>query len=966
MTSRSRSAFAMAALLIMSVLAPAFGGALVATAPASAASGAPSGMAAVSSTNIDDIRPSSVATNISESDLDGAVYVSKHASTTEVDIVTAEQAVEVARGASPADVAHDRVCGSPAGARSPAVSCDTSMSVVISDSTNHEGREVAIRVDVVREALGYVPETIAISNNETGETWRSPATVRDGWLITDVEHFSSNSVSFTGTVSVKASPAQNGDSFTTNLTDLDSATDPNVTFTGWDSTAWDNESKAGITPGGSMAVSLAGNAELRGNSANGNPELRLTGHAGSVKTNGVDSWDRYEEYLFGTKNGKSISSEVTYNADNLPGAITQLEFYKQNDANDSIDVTVDVYIVKGEGADGVYSEGTLVKDNWNPSVSTDQYNTRLDLGKTVYPASASQNITIEFVTNSAEATDEYVYTLANSTMSTSATYSYQGTTEQQLAKMSVLGEPRSITVSDGYGNSVSVSKLNDSETTTVEFPVNRSATSLSVSNFHAGTVDATLLAQEVSVTENPELSINGNPVSVSGKLSDGSSVTKTGNSSWLVEGTNYWNVTVGSSLSSDAPTPTVGIDASHEATSSYSVNYSAEALSVRYEVGKNFTSSQSSATLSIPFENTVYEMRDVEKSVNGGSWKSVSSSNYAISSSNELVVDLGSVSKGDTVKIRVNGSRVATHNMTIAVVEPTAEGDDLDSKIRIESFGENAHLTVAGADNPAKLYYPTLESWSSPKGYVTVHANGKQNLYLPNAASGETFRLKQHGTKASPATNEVKVRFTDTGVEPKFKVMPGAHEGDPVEFTYYNTKSDVEYVLQSKTHEVTRDSATANSPVVLDDDDSLETLAIFEESTSSGSDSDTSTSDVGSVFSGAKEATSTLPVEVIVLGAVVVTVLIYFVSRRTPGSSRVLLYATVPPVWVVALEFAGIPIVTAPLQAASQGFGKVFPALALGGGALLLYYAYVKFIKDASTPEKVNRISFNIRGGDKK
>ncbi len=101
-------AVALAALLVLSVVAGVASPAL-----ASSAANPPSGMVGVSSDNIEDLRPDGVDANVTVDDLEGSVYVSDHASTTEVSIVTGDQAKAVANGASPAEAAKDAVCSSP-------------------------------------------------------------------------------------------------------------------------------------------------------------------------------------------------------------------------------------------------------------------------------------------------------------------------------------------------------------------------------------------------------------------------------------------------------------------------------------------------------------------------------------------------------------------------------------------------------------------------------------------------------------------------------------------------------------------------------------------------------------------------------------------------------------------------------------------------------------------------------------
>lgn len=954
-------ALVLVALVVLSVFAPmvALGAGVASAAPSSAAP--PAGLVGVDSSNIDDIRPGSVPTDVSADDLSNAVYTSKHASTTEVDIVTGSQAGAVARGASPADIAGERVCANAnAAARNPAIECDTGaqLALVISDDVHHEGRTVAVRTSVVEEALGFVPETIAVANNETGETWRSPAEVRDGWLVADVEHFSSNSVSFTGTISVTASPAQDGDSFPYEVNDLDSVSNYTLDITGHTVLEWDNETKTGVSSGSSTSVSPAGNLDPTG-PLNGNVSVEVTGRANVTQSHGNGTHQTTQNLLSGTYNG-------SFTEPSPPDYITSVGIMNDN-PNAAYDMYVDVYIIADDGGDSVYGEGTKVASNVHLKGSGKASLSKIPLDSP-YDASTAQNVTVEFVVLSSSG--DPITIEVNGDARAGAGYNYGTTGSSSEGSLWLYETPHGLSVTADTGESATVGTLVEGETKTVELPIGLSTSSLSWSSTSStGALDYTLKMRERTETENVTISVNGNDAPYASRLADGATTSLSTNTSWIVNGTNYVNVSVAPGLSADAPTPSVGLDHRHEATSTHSTNYSAEELTVRYEVGKNYTSDQTGVEMNISFDHKVYEMRDIEKQVNGGGWSSVSSSNYRITDANALVVDIGSVTSGDTVEIRANGSRMETQNMTVTVVEPTTAGDELDSKIRIESKGQDARMVLAKGSS-AKLYYPTLESWSSPKGYVTIESSGRQTMYLPNSAAGETFRLKQHDTEVVPSSNDVEVRVTDSGIEPQLRIMPGDTEGDEVKFIYYATTSGETYVLDSVTHDTARDQATANSPVVLWDDDGLETLEIYKEDGSATTDNSGSSSG-SSLVQGAKEATSDLPPLVILFGALVITVGLYYLDRRTPGERHILLVIGAVPTWLVGLELMGVPVISLPIVALTGGgTGGVIPAIALAFTGLVIYVVYSWWTArkdEAKTPDKVTNVDFNLsndKGGN--
>jgi hypothetical protein len=120
-------------------------------------------------------------------------------------------------------------------------------------------------------------------------------------------------------------------------------------------------------------------------------------------------------------------------------------------------------------------------------------------------------------------------------------------------------------------------------------------------------------------------------------------------------------------------------------------------------------------------------------------------------------------------------------------------------------------------------------------------------------------------------------------------------DGDPVTFKYYRTTSGVEYILESITQGLVRDSDVANSPAVFEDDDSDELLSIFAETASSSDDDgggggvwDRAGSAVGSVETPSVSVPGWLPITgILVLGGGVVVIASRRVFDRgsTPQSS---------------------------------------------------------------------------------
>jgi len=977
-TVRERvSALALVAVLLVSAVAGAvaLAGGAAAASPPSETPTPPSGMVAVADDDISDLRPSAVRGNVTAGDLAGSVFVSEHAATTEVDIVTRTQAAEVANGASPSKAAQNAVCGSPAAGKNPVFDCNPKLSLVISDDVHHEGRRVALDADVVESALGYVPKRLAVANNETGETWTAPASVDDGYLVTDIKHFSSNSVTFTGTVEVNATPAQDGSQLSYPLENLSATTDPVVNVTGVENTEWANTSATAVSPTATHSLAVYGNADPGGSGAS--PTLTVTNTSSAYNPSEVqgDGGGGTSLALAGDGGFDTTAGAEAMVRTKEDRTTTKIRPNIEDSTNEGYNPQVDIYVHHGQ-PDGNYGDGTLVKSGWNPDWTTGYQTITLDQFVTF---EAGVNHTLEFVTTYSDGDGTKEVIRIDTTNGADAVwYDYDqngGQSYQNYPDLKV-GEPRavsSLSVSDGAGNSLSFGDLGPGETKTLDWPgLSVDATNLDFSGGGGGTFDYYLEMRERTLTPESAVELNnGNWLNHSGGLAEGETVSMTGNSSWLVEGTNTLNVSVGDgSLSADAPTPAVEMYYSHEAGVTRTVEYSSEALTERYSVGQNFSSEYSDVQMNISFTEEVYEMRDIELSKNGGSWSAVASSDYRITDANKLVVDVGDASSGDTVEVRANGSRADTHNMSIRVEEPSTTSD-LDSLIHVESVGDNPSMRVAGGGGTHEfIRYVSKPTWSDADAYVRVRSDGRQSLRLPNIGAGDEFRLNSHGTKVMPETNDVDVAFADSSQEPRLVIEPGAVEGDEVTFRYYNTVSGSTYVLQSVTQDVTRDSGEASSPVDLLDDDSAETLEIFlddDGSTNTDGGGDSSTS--GAPLGGAKEATAALPPLLILGVALALSVVLYYVDARTPGKRRYLLYVTLPPLWLLTAELLGVPVISVPIQAASEPFGRVVPAIALAVVGTAVYFVYTRYIKgavaEANTPDEVTRVNFNVDEGDR-
>jgi hypothetical protein len=499
------------------------------------------------------------------------------------------------------------------------------------------------------------------------------------------------------------------------------------------------------------------------------------------------------------------------------------------------------------------------------------------------------------------------------------------------------------TVSDTFG---------PGETRTAEIPGLDSLTSSIDVTTASGSAptNVSLKFQERTVTESPSVYVNGQETGYAGTLSDGTTESLQTDTAWIQEGSN--NVTVrvgGSTLSSDAPAPVVGLDYSHASETSQNVTYQSEKWSVRYSVAKQFASDRSGVSLKVPFDSKVWSVRGVEKRANSGSWTDVGQSDYSITD-NTLDVEVGDVSTGDVVEIRANGSRVQTHNLDLAIQDPTSSGD-LSTTVEFTSVGQNPYIGVSESGSGSWLTYVSNASYGNEDSFTRFFADGVQRVHVPNADPADVATFRTHDTKVIPETGDVDVDVIDASKEPTLDLSQGTVSNDDVTIKFYNTQSGEKYVLYANERDVVLDSETANSPVTLTASDTDGSVSIFRDS-GGGVAVGGSSSSSGAVplVSGAAERTDLPPILFIGL-AVAIIAGAWFVGTRMPGSQNWFGIIVVPVVLLLTAEALGIPAVSRITGALATGLQSVIAPIAILTAIVILYGVYVRYIKDAATPE---------------
>jgi hypothetical protein len=271
----------------------------------------------------------------------------------------------------------------------------------------------------------------------------------------------------------------------------------------------------------------------------------------------------------------------------------------------------------------------------------------------------------------------------------------------------------------------------------------------------------------------------------------------------------------------------VGVSYSHTAATDASAVTNSTTWSEETEVSRTFASDQSNVTLGITMPDNVVGISGIESSRDGSTWSSVSPSSWSLEGT-DLSVDVGDVSANESVSIRAVGDKTRIRSGGIDVLEPTAEGNDLSTKMQITDAAGTEPVAIEVSETAVsdQIHMVASSEWSAAE-YHTTTADGSETLFLPNAVAGSTATIETAPIKADPKTGDVSVSV-DNRSEPRFTVEPGSVSGDSVEIAFLDTTSGVYYELYSVDEQRQVDLDQASSPVYLSTDDRSSTYLIRE------------------------------------------------------------------------------------------------------------------------------------------
>ncbi|QKY18295.1 hypothetical protein [Halorubrum sp. CBA1229] len=361
-----------------------------------------------------------------------------------------------------------------------------------------------------------------------------------------------------------------------------------------------------------------------------------------------------------------------------------------------------------------------------------------------------------------------------------------------------------------------------------------------------GPVDVAASWTEVSETRDPVVEVNGETTGIAGTLSDGETASLDTSSAWLQEGTN--TVTISTDSPTSGPASLVGFEYSHGAETTVDATVDETTWSQSTNVTKTWAGDRANATATIPMNDRVVSIRDVEMRTNGTSWQTVAESERTFNGT-DLTVQLGDISEGTTTEVRATGSKVRVSDGAITVLDPSTNSATLNTRIQINDAGPDFALSVDETTFANRVHYAENATWGAANGSTTISASGEQTFTLPDATTGAEATVRTWPVEVAPTTGQVTVPELEGD-----RTGPGiAVRGDgnsEVDYTFVDAKDATPYILYSTTNGIVRDEGLASSPITLTDDNSDETL-VFQVDDGSASGSGSGSGPTGSIGGGA-------------------------------------------------------------------------------------------------------------------
>lgn len=846
-------------LLMVVSMAGAFAPAAVA-----GSSGAPSGMAGVPAEQVEVNLPDHAAAELpSEAAIANGLYASSHASTLEIEVTTREAA-----GGEGNVIPGGSIDG-------------TEFVIVASDDVNHDGRTLGVDRSILIEAFGSEP-SIAHGQHSSGDDWATGIEYDGSYALIDVPKFSSNEITFSGGVALRGDKAADGTTFSYEVDDTESVDNFDIDLEGVLNEQPSSTNVSVEQSTDNVTVDVGGNADPIETTVTVDGSQGGTFGIEWTDATNVDDIERIglNELWVHDSDGNQIG-EIDLESDGLY-SVGEKEFDIATFPEETHEITFRWYINPVDDPDS--SEATVYADLFYAAG---------DVGSDVF--------------SEYDQMDSDDRTHDTSVGSGGSSWWFHPQESDSIADVTV-----------GSGDSA-VHLTDDGQTESFDLATGENT--VNVDSEHPSTLSFDFV--ERSETVDPMIEVNGHETGYDGVLGSGESVSLTTDNDWVVQGEN--NVSVQTGAPDTGPESLVNMVYSHDKSGTQvEAEADSTAWSESYNVSHSYPSDQIGAEVVIPFaSDRVVDVRDIEIRRNGGEWAEPDHSTAVENDGTELTVQVGDVDEGETVDVRAVGSKVRTSGGEIAVIEPTLEGDALETEIEIVDHSDDFQIEVTETAEGAALHYAGAQSWSDAAPFTTHTAGGKQYLHAPEAIVGGTATIQTLPLEVTPESGEIEALVDDPD-EPRFSLREGDSVGaSTVNLQWDDTVSGDRYVLWDVEQDREVDADVASSPVFFTTSGDDRTYTILQRDRQAGA------TGAPPQESGAGAAVWTL-----VIPAVGISVAgLWFAGRRFGGATgirgnAVLLMGS------AAVTLVAIELIT-PRSLASDLMWALGDAVASGMGALV-------------------------------
>lgn len=798
--------------------------------------------------------------------VDAGVYTSEHPDTLEVTVTTPGQA-EQHTGAT--------------------IDGNGPLALVLTDDENSDAREVSISAEVLADIMGYKPRAV-FGTYEDGEEWSSEIDYSGEYATFTVPHFSTQTVTFSGSISLFGEPAAHGDTFEYELDSDDGVDNFEIELTGVENTQTEFFEDR-------MANGDTESIDIGGTTSTVDAELTITGdsmtsqtwtESGTTDGSGSESFsvdgnvdpigpDGSTPVITMTPEDVVFDDSLRESKDDGDFGVGQdeadyhIEFDSIRDVSEvelSITVTdldtddgtrsmwVEVYYAEGDVGSNVFDDPdhSMTSDSCTGSPTMCTVEPDLSIGD-----SAVSDATLGFRLQSEDDEHERFEEIQadfvgpadfnidvssnDDTVSTNSEGTYEIELEAGSETIDFSGnsegdvdwelEYREQHVTEDPSATIDgqtadhTGILEDGETVTESITLDPGAEDLDVTTTHHE-VDVELDWTEVSETVDPVVEVNGHETDYEGTIAEGTTETLTTDTDWVQEGTNRINVTLADA--NDGPTPQVEFEYSHDAdAASKTVEYESETWSQRYEVSNQWASTQEEATVEFPMASNVVNIRSIEVMTNESEWSDVSEEDYTLVGT-DLTVELGDIDPDTRKDVRVNASKVDVSGGEIQVTDPTTEGEILETAFEITNVtGEYVGIDVTETMPGESVHYLSESSWDGSDVYAHITSAGSQEVRLIDGQEGSTATVTEAPIEVDPDAGTAHVQIDDAD-EPRFTLEETVSDAD---ITWTEATSGQQYALVSKPGDDVVDTDTASSPITLTaPGDGTYVIEIYEES----------------------------------------------------------------------------------------------------------------------------------------